>query len=203
MDYADRIKPLSEYNVRILTYNEDGNGGYQLYQVANYDTAKNEYVMGIAVHGDNGDFVVHKDFVQGSNSYVKTTYDKTQHLGYENTQTMLEAYPDDANDYVHNRCHKTSFADGSKGYLMSYGEGLDIWRRKDAISNAAIKINSTFDANSTQWTSSWGHEGNKWMGIIRFNQSDEASVISSTGSYGSALSYKNHPITKFPEGVEW
>lgn len=38
--YADRIRPISEYDVRIITYNEDGNGGYNLYQVANYDTTK-------------------------------------------------------------------------------------------------------------------------------------------------------------------
>lgn len=198
--YADRIKPLSEYNVRILTYNEDGNGGYQLYQVANYDTAKNEYVMGIAVHGDNGDFVMHKNPISAPNIWIRTSNDKVNHLGYENTQMMLGAYPDDTNTYIHNKCHQTIFMDGSVGYLMSYGEGLDIWRKKDAIVNAMSKVGGSFTTGDYNWTSSWGHEGNQWMGVIVPWGETETSAAQSTVN---SRSYKSNPITKFPEGIEW
>lgn len=197
---ADKIKPLSEYDVRILTYNEDGNGGYNLYQIANYDTAKNDYVMGVAIHGNNGDFVMYKNPVSGSNVWVQTSNDKVNHLGYENTQMMLEAYPDDTNTYIHNKCHKTIFADGSVGYLMSYGEGLDIWRRKDAVVNAMSKIGGSFTTGNYNWTSSWGALGNKWMGVISPWGADEAAAAISTAN---SSTHSSNPITELPEGLEW
>lgn len=197
---ANKIKPLSEYDVRILTYNEDGASGYKLYQIASYDTAKNEYVMGIAVHGDNGDFVMHKTYCGGQHRPVKTNTDLISHLGYENTQIMLSTY-DDTNDYMHNRIHKTEFADGSEAYMMSIGEAVEIQKRKDAISNAMIKIGSQFGglvSNKISWTSSSNDSGRMYL------------IYNETGSYntqettvGGAQAFYAHPITKLPEGVEW
>ena len=204
--YADRIKPLSEYDVRILTYNEDGNGGYNLYQVATYDTSKNDYVMGVAVHGDNGDFVIHPTPQTGTNIWVDSVGGRVRtHLGYENTQLMLEAYPNDGtNNYIHNKCSQVIFANGDSGFLMSNGEGYDCWKKKQGISSAFIKLGLEYNTEGDHWTSSTGYVGNKWMGTIRMSNNEESTgsnaVENSTTNIKQIPSY---PMTKLPEGLEW
>ena len=190
--YADRIRPMSEYDVRILTYNEDGEGGYKLYQIANYDTAKNDYVMGVAVRDSTlGDIVMSKTKVSGSNVYVDT---KSASNGRINTQLMLETYPD--TNYVHNKCNNYIFANGTSGYLMSKNEGFIIARKKSII-NSALTLIGGSQVGDYLWTSNVGNAGNKWMGVV---------VTWATDRMDGAVNGKTFdtfPLTELPEGLEW
>lgn len=191
-DYADRIRPMSEFDVRILTYNEDGEGGYKLYQIASYDTAKNDYVMGIAVRDSTlGDIVMSKTKVSGSNVYVNT---KSLSNGRINTQLMLETYPD--TNYVHNKCNNYIFANGTSGYLMSKNEGFIISRKKSII-NSALTLIGGSQVGDYLWTSNVGNAGNQWMGAVVTWATDRMDGGRNNQTFDT------FPLTELPEGLEW
>ena len=185
--YADRIRPMSEYDVRILTYNEDGNGGYKLYQIANYDTAKNDYVMGVAILAPEHQFVMAKSGVSSASwgAYALRLPDTTTYDGRGNTNIMLEnnsAIAKNANAYV--------FLNGTTGYIGTRAELQLVVDRKDAVINAMSKIggSGTFWEN---WTSTD-------LGSYAYtHNTDNISSQEKTVQRGC------RPLTELPEGLEW
>ena len=190
--YADRIKPLSEYDVRILTYNEDGNGGYKLYQVANYDTAKNELVMGVAVKNSEHGFVIAKQSTAAAAFGWSTTQysDMTTYDGRGNTEAMLtngttSGIAHKANDYI--------FSNGTNGYIGSYAECLIIYNHRDVINEALTKVGG--NAISGEHYTSTSYD----------NNAAYARVLKDAGMGGQDKSVARpcRPQTELPNGVTW
>lgn len=192
IDYADRIKPLSEYDVRIITYNEDGNGGYKLYQVANYDTAKNELVMGVAVKNSEHGFVIAKQSTAAAAFGWSTTQysDMTTYDGRGNTEAMLtngttSGIAHKANDYI--------FSNGTNGYIGSYAECLIIYNHRDVINEALTKVGG--NAISGEHYTSTSYD----------NNAAYARVLKDAGMGGQDKSVARpcRPQTELPNGVTW
>lgn len=190
--YADRIRPLSEYDVRILTYNEDGEGGYKLYQIANYDTAKNDYVMGVAVKTQEHSFVIAlKSTSSARFGWYTTQYsDTTLYNGREATNAMLQnsgetAIAHKANAYV--------FANGTTGYIGSSAECAIAYSHLEYINSALNKV------GGSAWTSE------SWTSTSYSNNGAFAYIFRSTGMGGQDKSVARgcRPLTELPEGLEW
>lgn len=191
-NYADRIRPLSEYDVRIITYNEDGNGGYNLYQVANYDTSKNDYVMGVAVRNSEHAFVVAKQSTKSASwGWYTTLYsDKTSYDGRGNTNAMLEngnsgGVAHKANEYI--------FSNGTTGYIGSYAECEMILEHRDVINEALTKSGGVA-ISGEHYTSTSYNNNNAYAHVL---------IDSGMGGQDKSVARACRPLTELPEGLEW
>lgn len=191
-DYANRIRPMSEYDVRILTYNEDGNGGYKLYQIASYDTAKNDYVMGIAVKTQEHSFVIAlKSTSSAGFGWYTTQYsDTTLYNGREATNAMLQ---NSGETTIAHKANAYVFANGTTGYIGSRAECSIAYSHLEYINSALNKVGGSV------WTSE------SWTSTSYNNNSAYAYVFKNTGFVGQDKSVARgcRPFTELPEGLEW
>lgn len=195
--YADRIYPMSYLDVQILTYNEDGNGGYNLYQVVNYDTTKNEFALGVAVKDNNGHYVVITPYDKTSKfceSYAavgKVSKSLTEFNGYENTQIVKHEAG------VAQNVSNQVFADGQNGYIGSYAEWNLIKSRFDGINNA-FGLLGVGVLDKSYWTSTYS--GND--GMLYSLYTSDLSLVANTKMFNSDR-LTGRAFIKLPEGLEW
>ena len=192
--YASRIKPMSEFfEVKIITYNEDGEGEYKLYQTASYDTAKNNYVMGVAVKTLAHSFVLSKASTESDNwgAWYGAPSGITLYNGREVTNTMISK-----NCPIALKANEYKFVNNTTGYIGSYAEHSIILKALDDINNA-LELCGGELLSGALWTSTQDGSLNQHAHYLSIPQKN-FKIASKTGDTAPC-----RPLTELPEGLEW
>lgn len=151
-------------------------GGYNLYQVATYDTSKNDYVMGVAVRsGDDG-------------LVIGLSQIKDVRLRY-----VANTEPNNATDF----CESYVFLDNRTGRVGTKAEWEAVVSHCEYINSALSKIEKDLLQDEFYWTVTKTPANNRWYGV------KPVSGGWNDGYMDTIHKLRAIPFTELPEGLEW